>query len=123
MIMKYNDSQTKLQQLKDLMQQVVTERDWQQFHSLKNLAMGLSIEAGELLEHFLWVKDEDSLAVMETNRQDIENEVADVFLCLLNFCNAANIDASSAMVRKLEEVKRKYPIEKAKGVSTKYNKL
>ncbi len=121
--MQYNDSQTQLQQLKDVIQQLIAERDWQQFHSPKNIALKLSVEAGELLEKFAWMKEEDSFAELDKNRQEIEDEVADVFILLLSFCNAAKIDLSSAMMHKLQEVKAKYSIEKSKGVYTKYNKL
>jgi dCTP diphosphatase len=121
--MKYNDSQVQLQQLKDVIQEFIAERDWQKFHSPKNIALKLSVEAGELLEKFAWMKEEDSFTELEKNRQEIEDEVADVFILLLAFCNAAKIDLSSAMIHKLQEVTAKYPVEKAKGVYTKYNKL
>ncbi len=121
--MKYQDSQTQLQQLKDIVQTFVAERDWQKFHSPKNIALNLSVEAGELLEKFAWMKEEASFEQVAKNRQEIEDEVADVFISLLSFCNVANIDLSSAMLHKLQQIAAKYPIEKSKGVYTKYNKL
>ena len=121
--MKYHDSQTQLQQLKDIVQEFVAERDWQQFHSPKNIALNLSVEAGELLEKFAWMKEEASFEQVAKNRQEIEDEVADVFISLLSFCNVANIDLSSAMLHKLQKIAAKYPIEKAQGIYTKYNKL
>lgn len=121
--MKYHDSTTTFQELKDLIAQVTLERDWQQFHSPKNLSMSLSVEAAELLEKFLWMQDEESFLAVEKNRQEIENEAADILYGILAFSNVANIDIASAFARKLEEIKAKYPVDKSKGVYTKYNKL
>lgn len=75
------------------------------------------------MEKFEWVKEEASYQTVDINRQDVEDEVADVFIVLLEFCNSAKIDLSRAMLHKLKEVRAKYPIEKAKGVYTKYDKL
>jgi dCTP diphosphatase len=121
--MHNQDSITTLQSLKDIMKEIIAERDWQQFHSPKNLALKLSLESSELLEKFEWMKEEDSFAHVDKNRQEIEDEAADVLIVLLSFCNTANIDISAAMMHKLQEVKAKYPVEKAKGVYTKYDKL
>ncbi|MBP6870050.1 nucleotide pyrophosphohydrolase [Candidatus Babeliales bacterium] len=121
--MQNNDKNTTTAQLKEIIQEFVIERDWQQFHSPKNIALKLSVEAGELLEKFAWIKEEDSFAAFDKNKQEIEHEVADVFILLLSFCNTTNIDLTSAMIEKLKEVTTKYPVEKAKGVYTKYNKL
>jgi len=118
-----NDVVTPIQDLKEIVRQFVTERDWVQFHSPKNIALKLSVEAGELLEKFAWMNEQDSFAECEKNRQEIEDELADVFIVTLAFCNAAKIDLSTAMMNKLQEVAAKYPIEKAKGVYTKYTKL
>ncbi|MBV8661033.1 MAG: nucleotide pyrophosphohydrolase [Candidatus Dependentiae bacterium] len=121
--MEINDTTATFQELKNLISQVTQERDWTQFHSPKNVAVDISIEAAELLEKFIWMKEEDSFQAVEKNRQEIEDEAADVLYGILAFANAAKIDISSAFIRKLEEIKAKYPIEKAKGVYTKYNKL
>ena len=118
-----NDQTTNINVLKNVMQEFVAERDWQQFHSPKNLAAKLVIEAGELLEKFVWLDSKASFEELEKNRQEIEDEAADVFIVLLEFCNTANIDITTAMMHKLKEVRAKYPIEKAKGICTKYNKL
>ncbi len=121
--MKSHDTTTNLQELKDIVKQIAIDRDWQQFHSPKNLALYLSIEAAELLEKFTWMKEEDSYQAVEDNRQEVENEVADVFIVLLAFCNSTKIDLASAMEKKLQEVRKKYPIDKSKGVYKKYDKL
>ncbi len=75
------------------------------------------------MEKFVWISTQDSFLELEKNRQEIEDETADVFMCLIHFCNTANIDMSSAFIKKLKEVSKKYPIEKAKGKSNKYDKL
>lgn len=121
--MKYHDTTTTIQELKNLIAIITKDRDWQQFHSPKNISMNISVEVAELLEKFLWIKEEDSFLVVEKNRQEIENELADILYGILAFCNITNIDISSAFITKLEEIKLKYPIEKAKGKYTKYNKL
>ena len=97
------------------------ERDWDQFHSPRNLAMSISVEAAELLEHFLWVKDGDPIA--EEKRGPIAEEAADVLICLLNFCAQAKIDLPAALDAKILKNAKKYPVEKAKGSAKKYNEL
>ena len=104
--MPQNDSTTTLQDLKKIAQKFRDERDWQQFHSPKNLSMKISIEAAELMEKFVWLSTEASFQEIENNRQEIEDEMADVFICLVHFCNAANIDMSSAFLNKLKEVEK-----------------
>ncbi len=91
------------------------ERDWDQFHTEENLAKSISIEAGELLECFQWNNN--------YNRDEVCEELADVFTYCLQLSMKLNVDPEEIIRRKLEKTKKKYPIEKAKGVSTKYNKL
>lgn len=121
--MKLSDEKVTLAMLKVMMQKFVDERDWRQFHTLKNLSAKIAVEAGELLEKFVWLTGEESFAELATNRQEIEDEFGDIFMLLLHFANAAKIDMVSAMQAKLEQVEIKYSVEKAKGVSTKYTKL
>ncbi len=99
------------------------ERDWMQFHDPKNLAVSISIEAAELLEHFQW-KDVDGAAkhVVE-HRDEIADEIADVAMYLFELADNLGIDLKSAMLAKLQKNEEKYPVEKARGVSTKYTKL
>ncbi|MBM17960.1 MAG: nucleotide pyrophosphohydrolase [Epsilonproteobacteria bacterium] len=118
-----NDNTTTISELKKLAIKMASDRDWQKFHSPKNLAMDLGIEASELMEKFVWSTTEQSYQDVEENRQEIEDEAADVLIVLLLFCHTSRIDVSKAMQSKLEEIKAKYPIEKAKGVRTKYTKL
>ncbi len=121
--MSHNDKITTIQDLKKIAQEFRDDRDWQQFHSPKNLSMKIAIEAAELMEKFVWLSTESSFDELDKNRQEIEDEMADVFICLIHFCNTANIDMSSAFIKKLQEVSKKYSIEKSKGKSEKYNKL
>ena len=112
--------------LKDLhakAKQFVKERDWEQFHSPKNLAMNISIEAAELMELFLWCKSEDSQKAYKEKEQDVKDEIADVLLSILCFCNATGIDLEQAFLSKLKRAAQKYPVEKCKGKSTKYTDL
>ena len=91
------------------------ERDWDQFHSPENLAKSISIEAGELLECFQWNSNYDKDEVCE--------ELADVFTYCLQMAMKLGVDPEEIILKKLEKTKKKYPVDKAKGVSTKYNKL
>jgi NTP pyrophosphatase (non-canonical NTP hydrolase) len=91
------------------------ERDWDQFHSPENLAKSISIEAGELLECFQWNNNYDKNEVCE--------ELADVFTYCIQMAMRLDVDPKEIILKKLDKTKKKYPVEKAKGISTKYNKL
>lgn len=93
------------------------ERDWEQFHDAKNLALSISIEASELNECFLW-KNSD-----EADRAKVEEELADVFLCAIMLADIYNIDIKDICLKKIERNAQKYPVEKAKGKATKYDEL
>ena len=91
------------------------ERDWDQFHSPENLAKSISIEAGELLECFQWNNNFD--------QHEVEEELADVMIYCLMLSDKLGVKPEKIILDKLEKTKKKYPVDKAKGVSTKYNKL
>lgn len=91
------------------------ERDWDQFHSPENLAKSISIEAGELLECFQWNND--------FNKEEVCEELADVFTYCIMMANKLNVNPEEIILKKLDKTRKKYPIEKAKGVSTKYDRL
>ena len=91
------------------------ERDWDQFHSPVNLAKSIAIEAGELLECFQWNDDYD--------KEEVCDELADVFNYCFQMSSNLGVDPEKIIMNKLEKTRKKYPIEKAKGVSTKYDKL
>ena len=99
------------------------ERDWRQFHSLKNLAASISIEAAELLEVFQWAKDAELEDVVAERRSEIEAEVADVMIYCLLLAHDADIDVEAAVLAKLEENAKKYPPAKARGNSKKYTEF
>lgn len=99
------------------------ERDWDQFHNPKNLAMALAGEVGELLEHFQWLTPEQAQSLTAATREEVALEAADVLLYLLRLCDKLDIDLGAAAERKLEINARKYPVDKARGQMTKYDKL
>ncbi len=115
------DNVSTINSLKQIAQKFVEEREWDQFHTLKNLSMDLSIESAELMEIFLWARDQEDIdKAAESKRIEMEHEVADILLALLCFCNKANIDISQAFKRKIELIAKKYPVERVKGKSAKY---
>lgn len=101
----------------------VSDRDWQQFQSPKNISMALSVEASELLEHFQWMTEADSRNLSSDQKSEVADEAADVFLYLLRLCDETGINLIKAANQKIEKNTAKYPIEKSKGRSTKYDKL
>lgn len=105
--------------MEELMQEIKQfneERDWDQFHSPENLAKSISIEAGELLECFQWNGE-------KYNREEVLEELADVFTYAIQMAMKLEVSPEEIIMKKLEKTKKKYPVDKAKGVSTKYNKL
>ncbi len=102
--------------LKEEIEQFNKDRDWDQFHSPANLAKSISIEANELLECFQW--DEDNY-----NIEEVKEELADVMNYCIQMSNKLNLDIKEIIEWKLRITAKKYPVEKAKGKSTKYNKL
>ena len=105
--------------MKELMQEIDDfnkERDWDQFHSPENLAKSISIEAGEFLECFQWNGE-------KYDKEEVCEELADVFNYCFQLAMKLEVNPKEIILKKLEKTRQKYPIEKAKGVSTKYNKL
>lgn len=117
--------QKSLQELSDIVRQFCEARNWDQFHSPKDLAIGVITEAAELLEHFRFQSDEQALALLADIRikEEIEDELADVFFFLLRFSQRFDIDLNRALRRKMEKSERKYPVERAMGKNTKYTNL
>ena len=111
-----------LKTIKEKWNTFVDERDWKQFHSPKNLATSVSIEASELLELFLWITPEESRNAMSDPilAGRIKEEVADVFLNLLYLANTLGIDLFDVMLKKIDVNIEKYPVEKSKGIAKKY---
>jgi dCTP diphosphatase len=112
-----------LQCLRDALRQFAVERDWDQFHFPKNLAIALSVEAAELLEHFQWMSESDSASISEQTSARVREELADVLLYLIRLADKLNIDLSVAAAEKLRINAAKYPIDKSRGNSKKYTEL
>lgn len=105
-----------LKELSIMIKKFNEAREWDQFHSPANLAKSISIEANELLECFQW--DDENYCI-----DDVKEELADVFNYCIQMADKLNVDLKEIVVEKLKKTEEKYPIEKAKGVSTKYNRL
>ena len=110
--------------IKEKLKQFSKERDWEQYHSPKNLAMALSVEVAELVEIFQWSNDGGIKEVEnEQTRKEIEEEIADIFNYLVKFVDLMDIDLEKISLEKIQKNDEKYPVEKSKGNSEKYNKL
>lgn len=120
-----DDHSTHLQEIKDRVLAFARERDWEQFHSPKNLSMAIAAEAAELMEHFLWQSPEQSRTDMEMKklREKVAEELADIFIFAIEFANISGMDIAAIIEAKMERNAEKYPVEKAKGRSEKYTEL
>ena len=96
-------------------------RDWDRFHSPRNVAMALAVEASELLELYLWCSDDGPQPAVEARRPRVAEEAADVLLCLLNLCDRAGIDLAAAFEAKLAAAEQKYPADRVRGRALKYS--
>ena len=114
---------TELESLRDELRKFAQARDWDQFHSPKNLAMALSAEAGELLEVFQWLTEEQSRRLTPEAQAAASEEIADVLLYLIRLGDQLGIDPVAAAQRKLVANAQKYPADKARGSSKKYTEL
>ncbi len=114
---------TELEKLRDQMREFARARDWDQFHSPKNLAMALSVEAAELLENFQWLTEEQSRRLEPQAQAAVRSEIADVLLYLIRLGDQLGIDPVAAAQRKLVENAQKYPVEKSRGNRKKYTEL
>lgn len=112
-----------MNELKIKLMAFVKERNWEQYHSPKNLAIGLSVEANELLDIFIWLSENESRQVTPLQLERIKEEVGDIMIHLVNFCNAFGIDPIDCAHQKLEINKKKYPVSKSYGNAKKYNEL
>ena len=112
-----------LDDLAGKLQQFATARDWQKFHSPKNLAAALSVEAAELLEHFQWLTEAESRALEEQKRRAVGGELADVLLYLIQLADALGLDPIAEAERKLALNEERYPVERSRGSSAKYDEL
>jgi len=95
-------------------------RDWQQFHSPKNLAAAMTVEAGEVLEHFQWLTEAESETLSAEKRSEVELELADVLIYLVRLADRLDVDLIAAAARKIAINAEKYPVDQAKGSNKKY---
>ena len=112
-----------LRELRDALRAFAAERDWDQFHSPKNLSMALSVDAAELLEHFQWLKEEDSRQLPPQALAEIGEEMADVLLYLVRLADKLDIDIVRAAKDKMRLNAEKYPADKSRGNSRKSRDL
>lgn len=120
---KDNKGISDIEELTELVIKFRDERDWKQFHNPKDLALSLTLEATEVLEHFQWKNPEEVNKYIKTNKADLEDEIADVFKYLLIISNELGIDIKKATLKKMKKDNKNYPVKKSRGKHTKYNKL
>lgn len=114
---------TSLEELRGALERFASDRDWDQFHSPKNLAIALSVEAAELLEHFQWTSEAESEVLTPDQHAKVREEIADVLLYLIRLADKLNIDLLAAASDKIQVNAAKYPVDKARGSSKKYTEL
>jgi len=122
---KTTDLNTTVEYLKQLVKKFCEDRDWDKYHSPKNLAIGIVTEASELLEIFRWKSEEDSYNLLKDPKklEEIRHELADVFYFVLRFAQKYEIDLTNALIEKLKINEERYPIQKSKGSDKKYTEL
>jgi NTP pyrophosphatase (non-canonical NTP hydrolase) len=111
---------------KETVQRIIefrNDRDWSQFHTIKDLCLGLGIEVAELQEIFLWKNNQQIAEIVEKDTKKIADELADIFIFLTYISNDLGINLNTAVSNKIEQNNKKYPIEKAKGNNKKYDEL
>ena len=114
-----SDPITSIQALKGMVEGYVSERDWAKFHSPKNLAMAIGVEAGELMDLFRWQSEKQSVRDMKNGklRRAAADEIADIQICLLAFANRTGINLSQIVYKKIQRIRKKYPPQYYKGRS------
>ena len=118
-----DESVDSLERLRLALNTFAVERDGERFHSPKNLAMALSGEAGELIEHFQWLSEDASRSLPPESLAEVELEMADVLLYLIRLADVLGVDLADAAHRKMRLNAARYPAEKARGLATKYSRL
>ncbi|MBC2601059.1 nucleotide pyrophosphohydrolase [Puniceicoccus vermicola] len=119
------DNETRLLEIKERVLAFARERDWEQFHSPKNLSMAIAAESGELLEHFLWMESADSRKIANDPEKiaKIREELADIVIYAIEFANMTDTDLAETIEKKMSHNAAKYPVDKARGRSDKYTEL
>jgi NTP pyrophosphatase (non-canonical NTP hydrolase) len=116
-------SEVSLKDLQLIIRQFVDERDWDQFHNPKDLAISLSLEAAEVMEHFQWKNADEMAEHVKKMKTEVGEELADVFYWVLLLANKMDVDLVQTFEKKMEKNRAKYPVEKAKGSHKKYTEL
>ncbi len=114
-----DDTISPLRRLRERLREFARARDWEQFHSPKNLAAALIVEAAELLEHFQWLTPEESERLSPAQRQAVAEEIADVFIYLVRLSDRLGVDLLEAAARKIEKNEKKYPADEVRGSAKK----
>lgn len=110
-----------LEQIKNRLREFASERDWDQFHSPKNLSMALIVEAAELVEHFQWLTEDQSQTLPAEKLAEVEQEIADIQIYLIRLADKLGVDMEKAVNAKIELNAKKYPADKVRGSAAKYN--
>ena len=118
----YTPSQMDIEKIKQIINKFAEDRNWDQFHTPKNLSMALSVEASELVEIFQWLKDEESKILDEKNLQSVREELADILIYLIRIAHKLDIDLQNSVLKKIKINETKYPIELSKNNAIKYNR-
>ena len=114
-------TQSDLQMLRDKLREFAEARDWDQFHSPKNLSMALMVEVAELMEHFQWLTEEQSASLDTEKKAVVAEELADILLYLVRLSDKLDVDLPQAALHKLEKNAAKYPADRVRGSSKKYS--
>jgi len=112
-----------LLELRDHLRDFAAAREWDRFHSPKNLAMALSVEAAELVEHFQWLTEAESAALAPEKKAQVAEELADVLAYLVRLADKLDVDLLAAVTAKLARNEERYPVERARGSARKYTEL
>lgn len=116
------DENTSIKELKNICQLFCEQRDWDQFHNPKDLSIGISTEAGELLDLFRFKSEKEAYEMLASDKKErISEELSDVLFFVLRFAQKSNIDLSEALKNKIKKNEEKYPVDKVKGKNKKYN--
>ena len=117
----HNTNDDMLDELRDMIRTFVQERDWEQFHTPKNLAVSLAVEAAELLEPFQWLRTGEGQELSDVARIHVRHEIADVLVYVIRLADKLDINLSQAVREKLDHNRAKYPAEKVRGDPRKYD--
>ena len=112
-----------IKKIEKILKQFSQDRDWEQFHSPKNLSMALSVEASELVEIFQWLTEEESYTLNDSKKQHTKEEIADIAIYLLRICMKLDINLEEAILEKMKKNEEKYSVDKVKGSAKKYTEL